>query len=318
MLGLCLVAAFAVAAYVATSASALPEFGQCTAKEGGKYTNAGCTAKASLKHPGSFEWKKASEIEATKRHFVGAGTAGVLDGIYSICEPGEARAEKCKEGEEEHFFLSEPGKPLKIECESEANTGEIASANTVANVAVIFRGCKLLGTAPCSNTVNEGEIQVNELKGKVGFIKKSTAEVGLVLEPNVKKGEFAKFTCLGGQIGTVVGEGNKTEGCAYAQTHCGGDQIIGKVGPVNTETTTLTQTFVANEATAENEPSKLEGKPISLLESYVFNVENPGFSTKWSKAGESIVNVAHDCQHGDETLAECEAAPEEGELKATA
>ena len=38
MLGLCLVAVFAVAAVAATSASALPEWGKCDAKAGGKYT----------------------------------------------------------------------------------------------------------------------------------------------------------------------------------------------------------------------------------------------------------------------------------------
>jgi hypothetical protein len=319
MLGLCMVAVLAVAAYAASSASAaLPEFGQCLAKEGGKYSNSGCTVKA--KKGGTFEWTSASKIASEKRHFVGVGGAGVLDGIYTICSSEKVREQSCKEGETERFFLSEPGKPLKIECESELNTGEISGSNTVAHIAVIFRGCKVLGTAPCSNTEHEGEIQVNELKGKIGFTDKSAAtpEVGLLLEPNVKKGEFAKFSCLGGAIGTVVGQGSKSEGCAYPQSHCGGDQIIGSVAPVNTETKTLTQTFTANEETAENTPSKLEGKPISLLESYVFNTENPEFTTKWSKAGESVVNVAHACAKGDVSIEECEAEPEEGEVKASA
>jgi hypothetical protein len=328
VLGLSLVAALAVVAFTATSASALPEFGQCVveAAHEGKYTESNCIKKAKkdkvTKHfTGEYEWRKASEIPAEKRHFVGAGGAGVLDGIYTICESEKVREENCHEGEEEHYFLSEPGEPLKIECESEANTGEVSGNKTVSHIAVIFRGCKVLGSAPCSNTEHEGEIQVNELKGSIGWVNKkaSPREVGLLLEPKVKKGQFAKFGCLGGLIGTVVGEGNEKEGCAYPLKKCGGDGIIGLIGPVDTMTSEQTQAFTANEETAENEPSKFEGtKPLKVLESYVYNVENPEYTTKWSPAGETVTNLAHLCQHPDVSLEQCLEEPELGEIKATA
>jgi hypothetical protein len=289
MLGLCLAAVFVVAAVGATSASALPEFGQCFEKEGGKYTEAGCVKKATTKVPGKFEFRKATEVANKK--FSGEAGAGVLEGIYIECSPGFKRA-KCNPPEEEHVFL---GGPVKIECESESNHGEETGTKEVKNISVIFRGCKALGTIPCQNAPKEGEIQVNPLKGKLGFINKNAKprEVGQLLEPAKAKGEFAKFTCST-IIGTVVGMGNEKEGCAYPLKACGGDGIISTIAPVNTMTSELTQVFTINEATAENVPSKFEGaSPLKVLESYIFDVEKPEESTLWSKSGETITNVTH-------------------------
>jgi hypothetical protein len=69
MIGLALVAVLATTALVATSASALPEWGKCVvqAKHEGKYANSNCTVKAKVvntKPTGEFEWKKGSEIPA--------------------------------------------------------------------------------------------------------------------------------------------------------------------------------------------------------------------------------------------------------------
>ena len=83
----------------------------------------------------------------------------------------------------------------------------------MTNVSVRFRGCKLFGSAPCSNGPEEGEIQVNPLKGELGFISKSEHKVGILLEPKTKKGAFASFNCAG-ILSTVVGVGNSKEGAA--------------------------------------------------------------------------------------------------------
>jgi hypothetical protein len=302
MVGLCLVAVFAIAAVAATSASALPEWGQCyvQAKHEGKYTDKNCTVKAkvvNLKPTGEFEWRKATEV--AKKTFTGEAGAGVLEGKYILCATSEGAADTkygrkglpCPAGDHEAVFFE---KPIKVECESEANHGEITGAKTVAHVSVVFRGCKVLGSSPCSNTVNEGEIRVNTLKGTLGFVNKNATprEVGLLLEPAVKKGEFASFTCLTGQLGTIVGEGNETEGCAYPLKACGGDGIIGAQTPVDEMVTHYSQKFTINEATQENIPSKFEGTaPLKVLESYLFNEEEPQFTSQWSKAGEAITNV---------------------------
>ncbi|HTZ64054.1 MAG TPA: hypothetical protein VMB51_08115 [Solirubrobacteraceae bacterium] len=304
MLGLCLVAVLAVVAISATSASAkLPEFGQCYAKAGGKYANSSCTEKAK-KGQGAYEWRKAAQVAHKK--FVGSAGAGVLEGSYFFCvgEKGDQprTGRPCKPGYEEEVEFLE--KPITVECESEANHGEINGSNTVGDVSVTFKGCKLLGTAPCSNTEKEGEIHVNELKGEIGFINKGTSprEVGLQLTPAQNKGRFAQFECLG-FVTTVVGVGSKKEGCAYTETKlCGDDRIIGTVTPVNEETPSLTQTFKINEETQENEPSKLEGKPRASLESFIYNTEEPQYTSQWSKAGETVTNIA--------------VGEEEGEIKA--
>jgi hypothetical protein len=309
MVGVCLVAVFAMTAIAATSASALPEFGQCYEKAGtGKYSNAVCTTKAKPLGTGNFEWRKGTEV--VKKHFVGGGGTGILEAKYIGCDykTGEKGADTeygrqglpCPVGDEAVVVFE---KPLRIECESEVNHGEFSGTKEVKNVTVVFHGCKLLGASACSNTSNEGEIQVNPLKGKLGFINKKakpSAEVGLLLEPAVKKGEFAKFGCLGGQIATVVGMGNATEGCAYPLPACGGDGLISTIGPVNTTTSKLTQTFTLNEATQENVPNKFEGTaPRKSLESYFDSPENPKSSTQWSKAGESITNVAESEEPGE-------------------
>jgi hypothetical protein len=290
MVGLCLVAVFAMAAVVATSASALPEFGQCFKKgPGSKYTDSNCTKKSTLKTPGEFEWRKATEV--ANKTFVGTGGAGVLETNIYACESQKVRAQNCPEGEKEVILLKE----VKVECESETNHGEITGTKEVKNVAVTFRGCKLFGNSPCSNTETAGEIHVNQLKGKLGFINKNAnpREVGLLLEPAVKKGRFAQFACFGGQLTTVVGVGNEKEGCFYPQKACGGDGIIAPVTPVNTMTKELTQKYAINEETLENIPSKFEGTaPLKVLEDYVYNAEEPAFTSKWSPAGEAVTNVA--------------------------
>ena len=68
MLGLSLVAVFAICAYAVASASALPEFGKCEAKAGGKYSNSNCTVKAK-KGTGSYEWKSSTKFTGNVKVF---------------------------------------------------------------------------------------------------------------------------------------------------------------------------------------------------------------------------------------------------------
>jgi len=300
MLGLCLVAVFAIAAVAATSAMALPEWGKCEAKAGGKYSDSNCTVKAK-KGTGSFEWKKGKELKPV--HFEGAnvGSGGVLRAAFLHCEGGTYEAHlvsrgKCVEGGGAITETEE----VSIECESEHNTGEAAGTNEVRNVQVTFHGCKVFGSLPCSNTPNEGEIQVNPLKGKLGYISKPAKEVGVLLEPARKHGEFVKFSCLG-VISTVVGVGNTTEGAYYSPEKTGGyDGIISPITPVNTMTAKYEQVYTLNRATYENIPSKFEGKHIELLESYIYGQEDPeSNSNMWSHAGEEITNENTPAEEGE-------------------
>ncbi len=291
MLGLCLVAVLAVAAVVATSASAKsPEWGQCYAKAKGKYADSNCQTKAK-KGAGTFEWRKGTQVANTG--FNGAGGTGILTSTFILCEPAAKREPgTCAEkGQEEVKFG-----PITVECTSESSHGETTGKNGVKNIDVKFNGCVALGSIPCSNTTTEGEIVTNILKGELGYINKGSKEVGVDLNPNTKNGEFAKFSCAIG-LTTVVGVGNKKEGTAYPGKG-GGDGIISPITPVNQMTNEFTQTYVINEQ-EENIPNKFEGKPLQVLEAYLYNTSEPSASSKWSKSGETIVNVNTPNEEGE-------------------
>ena len=292
ILGIAIIAVLAIAAVAATTASALPEWGKCTAQAGGKYSDGNCTVKAK-KGTGSFEFTKGKSLKNVPFSGNNVGSGGVLTTQLRSCTafngdtPGRVTRKKCAEdGDEEHMETI-----VTIECESEHNTGEATGSDEVTNVEVKFLGCKLFGTVPCSNGPEEGEILVKTLKGKLGYIDKAEKKVGLVLEPATKKGEFANFTC-GSILSTVVGVGNSKEGAWFEPESKGGnDQIISPITPVNTMTSTYEQVYTVNPETYENIPSKFEGKPISLLESYTFNNEDPSGTSQWMASGEEITNL---------------------------
>jgi len=319
MLGLCLVAVFAVCAYAVSSASALPEWGKCEAKPGGKYSDSNCTVKAK-KGTGTYEWKKGTELSPVPFKGESVGSGGVLTSEFYGCEhegneleqiPGKKRVTR-KDCEEHGDALASVGAAY-VECSNEQAHGEAAGKNTVTNVGVVFTGCLLLGVAPCSNTQNEGEIHVNPLKGVLGYINKSEKKVGVLLEPSKKNGDFANFTCYGGSIGITVGTGNDKEGTFYTSSGCYGtcpgttpeeekhggyDGIISPIEPVNEMTTHFIQHYTLNPVTKENIPSKFEGKHIELLENFNYNpVEPEDNGSAWSPAGEEITNENIPCEY---------------------
>ncbi|HTZ65683.1 MAG TPA: hypothetical protein VMB51_16405 [Solirubrobacteraceae bacterium] len=293
MLGLCLVAVLAVCAYAVSSASALPEFGKCEAKAGGKYKDANCTEKAK-KGEGAYEWKKGSTLKNVKFSGHNVGSGGVLvSGIRScVLESGahQSTRKKCKElgGEE---VETSPSEAQRIECTSENNHGEISGKKSLKNIDVEFNGCALFGTAPCSNGPNSGQITVNPLVGEIGYINKSEKNVGVKLTPTAKHGEFAKFDCAG-ILEIIVGVGNSKQGAYYEPESKGGnDGIISPITPVNTMSTKYTQVYTVNPETESNVPSSFQGKPIDLLETYLYNPEEPETQTDWAPAGEEITNT---------------------------
>ncbi len=292
MLGLCLVAVFAIAAVAATAASAAsPEWGQCYAKEGGKYANSNCTEKAK-KGKGTFEWRKGTEL--TNTGFSGAGGTGILISTFEICSPSAKRGPgTCVERGETPEFLG----PISVECKTEKSHGETSGKNGVKAITVEFNGCIALGSIPCANTATEGEIITNELKGELGYINKGTKAVGVRLTPNVKNGEFAKFSCAIG-LTTVVGVGSTKEGKAYPGSKGGGDGIISPIVPIDQMTGAFTQEYTVNEG-FENIPNKFEGKPLSALEAYVYNTLESQLSSNWSKSGETIINVNTPNEEGE-------------------
>jgi len=322
MVGVCLIAVFAIAAVTTTSASALPEWGKCVAKAGGKYTDGNCTTKGK---GGTFEWKKGATLAPQKFSGENIGSGGVLTtyprrcvkGAGAIANSRTTRADCAAKGGEEEGAPGQPeAETLFVECGSEYNEGYAEGKNRLNGVAVKFKDCGLFAKAlPCQNTANSGEIVVNLLAGSLGYINKASKEVGVLLEPQKKHGEFAKFDC-GGLSTIVVGGGNSKEGAFYEPESKGGwDGVISPITPVNTMTHEFTQVFTINPETAENIPSKFEGKHIELLEDYTVPNSNPTKGSMWSPAGQEITNRNYLCDNS-EHFSGCNKDEAEGEIKA--
>jgi len=261
ILGLCLVAVFAVVAYAASSASALPEVIRCIEKTPGKYSDSNCTKKAA----GKFEISK---------EYPNAGFKGTS---------GEA------------FLETESG--TKITCSSSSasgkwdadfgGTGKPTPIKEVETVVATFKGCTLGVAKKNCETKGQptGEIITNSLLGPLGYISKAEKKVGAELKPAVKKGTFATFECE--SFGTVlVGEG----------TGKLGDCIIATVtSAVNVVTTTGTEfyTGIKGPEGQEQTPQHFEGKTTHCnLESKIGeggwerSVQNQTETLTFEEAGE--------------------------------
>jgi hypothetical protein len=330
MLGLCLVAAFALAAVAASSAVAGPQWVKCElAGPGHNYTGPNCTKaeKAKPKGTGEYELYKAPEVEAKRVAegksasvpFTGGnvGSGGVLTARFYTCFGGtysfqRATRQGCHEGggTGPHAAVYP-----KIECVAESSSGDAVSKNQVANVHVVFTGCKF-SSLPCENTATAGEIVVNPLKGKLGWINKSEKKVGVLLEPEAgKHALFVSFECAG-VVFTDVGAGNKKEGAFYVQgtnypegcagtcelatpteeKHGGYDGIISPITPVNEMTSEFEQVYTENgdKEVPQNIPNRFEGKHIDVLEAAMELYEEEEESEEfylWSPAAEEITNV---------------------------
>src|SRR6267154_1480269 len=162
IVGLCLVAAFAISAIGASSSMALPEIGRCVAKAGGKYTDVNCTKKGTSSEPGTKEFVK----NAVKKGFTSAGGEGKLEGATGT----------------------------EIKCTTQSATGEYLEKGTtpstkeVHNVVAKFNGCSLpLFGVPCESKEHaSGEIVTTKLQGKLEYIsgkKTSAVKVGQELHP---------------------------------------------------------------------------------------------------------------------------------------
>jgi hypothetical protein len=177
IIGLALVAVFAMSAVGAASASAsaLPAFttGKCIKVTAGTgwWTNNTCTTESPTKM-GEFEWEEPVQKEFT-----------VKSGVTKL-----------------------KTKNHTIECKTDENgtKHEITGPKHVS-VIVVFKECKDVGTGASCGT--GGVITTNALKGWLFYIKEAAPkEVGVFFEPEVAGKPFAEFKC---SILTV-----KVTGCA--------------------------------------------------------------------------------------------------------
>ncbi len=191
--GLVVVAAFALSAIAAATASAaeLPELYQCAK-----------TVKAEKKYTGHYSSKKC-----TKESYVEAG------GQEYELEPGIGKGKEFKgKGGDANLEIEGIG---GVRCSKSADTGFFNTPKTADKVHVTFTGCTF-ETHPCTNTGKAGEVKTNALKGEVGYLEGKGTEHPLVGDLlTAESGTYeAEFSCLPLYFrvsGKVIGEVDPTD-----------------------------------------------------------------------------------------------------------
>jgi hypothetical protein len=202
--GLCLIAAFVLSAFVAASASAAgPEYVTCgkaakvSGKYTGKYSEKKCEKEATTAEQEEGKKNKYERDPLTKKEKFTAANVGVgkLFVIDPTTEPpGEIAAE--------------------VACEKEkVKGGEITSATT-EKWSAVYTGCT--GKAPSyhlegkceSAKAKEGEIKTEELEGTLTYLSSTEPKtVGVRVKAASGSKYIARFTCIAEIVGLeVVGE----------------------------------------------------------------------------------------------------------------
>ena len=186
IVGLCLIAAVAMSAIGAASASAAaPEFGRCLniSPKPGKFKTAACTAKATETEK-NFEW------------FPGNG---------AVAKNGESRPiEKNKFTSKLNASTlatleSEGG--TKITCKTQVLThpAEITGAKTAGKIQAKYNSCKALGVGCNSTGAAAEEIVTTELGAEIGFQTGTKPSVKNKAASNIfsatHTGPLAEFAC---------------------------------------------------------------------------------------------------------------------------
>ena len=284
----------------------------CFAQKKGHYKDSACTEEDYKENSKTHVKTYKGKYERTGgAKFSGAAGAGVLKTEFYACEVSsdEPKYVRLPRAECELYYANTPE---QVECEAESATGESSGSDEVRNVSVRFTGCSAFGVPATSAGANAGEIQVNPLKGRLGYINKSTHEVGVLLEPVAAHGYFATFQILNGGLEMSVGEGNATEGSFYEESGpgvpTGNDGIISPITPVNQMSHTFTQDYRLETpqvpCTAQscyqsegpgviNIPSHFEGEPNRVLEDSpeAIGEFEHGSREAWSPAGEELTNT---------------------------
>jgi hypothetical protein len=166
VVGLCMVAVFAMSAVIVDTSSAVaPSFGRCIKKakaEGAGYSDAGC-------------------LKAV-------GTGAKYEWTNTIAKKGFSAKQK-----ESTLATLETVGGTKITCTSEENTGsEYTGEKTVGKIVAKFSGCET-SKIPCNSAgEGSGKITTHSLKGLLGVETGSKLEVQLSAETGIA---LANFTC---------------------------------------------------------------------------------------------------------------------------
>jgi hypothetical protein len=240
IVGLCLLAVFALTAVAASSASAGTYY-KCAAQKKGEYTESGCKTKSAKAKKGKFELVQVQGCSAAKK------------GEYtnSTCTTKSAKAKKGKFEKTGVPFTAKGGTarlgtpafgPADVECTASSTVGELTGPKTDTE-RVTFTGCTFEGKT-CqspgpfgsgSGSGTAGTITTNQLKSKLvdngeksgGYLAKEPApgEAWDEITSGEHEPYSSEFIC-----GTEV----------ILRTH---GSLSGVVTPVNTLSTASTATF---------------------------------------------------------------------------
>jgi hypothetical protein len=193
IVGLCLVAVFAIGAVSATGASAFgepPEVGRCIKKAGGDWKDGGCKTPAKAGEE-KFEWYPG--FKANKH---GEEKLIVKNKFTSKSKPETSI-------QLETTGAGNPGKVKSVvKCKGQTSNGEVTGPKTNVATNVVFTGCESSGLK-CKSSKGgevEGEIKVNNLSGNIALEKKGETQAkDKVANRFVPTGggHFVDFACGG-------------------------------------------------------------------------------------------------------------------------
>jgi hypothetical protein len=231
IMGLCVVAVFAMSVMVAASASAeeFPGLGRCVAvpKGTGLYTASTCLVKETTKDA-NFEWEGGPGANSA---FTSKGGVATLESV----------------------------KKEKITCKGETDSGTYIGESE-DNSKTVFTECESVSAkVSCQSVGKSGVIETEELRSSYGIIK-APSSVGTLIEPKPPGTELAKFECGGG--GSGLGPAVIVKGSLIAAT-----TVVNKMEPTATQKFSETKGIqkplsFEGEATKHFEESSVGGGPF--------------------------------------------------------
>jgi hypothetical protein len=264
IIGLCLVAVFAMSAIATATASAeAPEFGQCLKKAvagGAGYSDSKCNKAVGIK--AKYEWVPG--FVAGKEKFTSTGATATLK--------------------------TSGGKT--VTCKKENSTGEYLKdgSNKKESTTVNFVECKSSGFACTTAGDKTGELTTNPLIGEVGFENTLKTKTDLKLEPAAgHEGFFVKFKCLGLSVEVIGNNPTKPKCKPKVEPPCIGAEGHGILVPIKPNVMAEKEAlkYKENEA-GEQIPSKWQGTPAeTYLES---DFEELGFERTGQTVTSTIKN----------------------------
>jgi hypothetical protein len=182
IVGLCLVAVFALGAMTAGSALASPpEFGRCL--KGTEHSKSNYDSSKCIKLAGE---DAVSEAEQLKK------------GVYKW-NPGVVNNKFTTKMKEATVATLETVGGTKITCKGETSTGEYTGLKTIGKMVAKFTVCSTSELACESAGAGSGNINTSPLGGPIGFEK--IAEVAskdtIADELHSESGNVAEFSCAG-------------------------------------------------------------------------------------------------------------------------